>query len=234
MPWKPTLRTADVVLVKPQTFVGHTIAFAECLGLPWGEVRAFSHAAPILRLEEPLYLPHESTTIPPGIWTVDAVSSGLVWQSVAAQVHAGVEMQVRQVPGAIRRAVSEHRIQARARAWFADEIGRVKYDHARLAWFLFRMPFDWFPPGVRAAGAVAGEVYKTIRTVCSAHTSASLRALMAGADDPETGEPYDPVPSRSDCWTSPSDLGQRDARLENLRDPDGDTVWVLNRSHFQE
>ena len=227
MPWTPHLRTADIVLVTPSSLLGRLIVAAECLNLPWGEVRTFSHAAPLLRLEHPLELPHVPAVVEPGLYTVDAVSSGLVLTSLAAQVIAGAEMQVRRIPDEVRALVGNEVIDDRACAWVADNVGRVSYDHVRLAWFLFRMPFNWFPTRVvkRAKRAL-------LTTVCSSWTSATLRDVTAGVVDPATGEPYDPVAWRNDRWTSPSDLGRRDARLDNLRDAAGNTVWVLRPDHF--
>ena len=217
------LRTADVALTLANSVLGNLIVVGQAPALLWdGELRAYCHAAPILSLDHELWLPHLSRAIRPGVYTLDATLAGLVPTSLPAQVIAGEQIRIRRIPAIVRAQVSPFVIQERIESWAAERCGKVQYSLSGLFGFLPRFLWGNLPAEALSAA---------LATVCSEETSLAVREAVRSVEDPETGWPYDPVPWRACKWTAPTHLGSRAARLENLRDIEGDTIWCLEPKH---
>jgi len=224
MTWTPHIRTADVALTLARGVIAHVIVAGQAPAMLWdGELRAYCHAAPVLRLDHELRLPHLGRTLLPGIYTLDASLEGLIPTSLPAQVHAGDQIRVRRVPQSVRLQVEARAVQERVEAWTAGRCGKVAYNLAGLFGFLPRFIF-----GVLPRHAQAG----MLSVVCSQESSLCVEDAYRGAVDPETGRAYDPVPWRAAKWTAPTHLAHIDARLENIARPDGTSLWYLEKQHF--
>jgi len=224
MAWTPHIQTADVALTVAHGVLAHLIVAGQAPAMLWdGELRAYSHAAPILRVEEPLDLPHLGRTLTKGVYTLDASLDGLKPTNLAAQVLAGEQIRVRRVPAAVRALTTPQSVQQRVESWAAGRCGRATYNLAGLFGFLPRFLVGWLPAEAQTSA---------LSVVCSQESSLCLEDAYWDAVDHETGNAYDPVPWRAAKWTAPTHLAHRDARLENLHRPDGTSIWYLEKQHI--